>query len=125
VNPNESQPVTLNPRERGEQAAEIARHPVLRQALEATREWAMEAFNQAKTPDDAWNARLRVMAVDEFIQYLMAVIQLGRSETAKIEREYENMRKKKRDKISFADHLVAARKARAEYDEQQEKVANG
>jgi hypothetical protein len=115
----------VEPRERGQRAHDLVNDPLFKEALAATSARAMEAFARSKTPEEAWNARLRSMAVDEFAAYMLAVIQFGRAETEKLVRAREKMRASKRDKESFEEYLNKAREARDEFDESIAKVANG
>jgi len=112
-----------DPRTRGQEAVDLIGHPMLRDAVNAAHEWATRTFSQAKTPEEAWNARLRMMACDEFAAYLLAVIQLGKTETEKIVREHEDMKQKKRDDVSLDSYLTEAREARAEYDQKRGLLA--
>ena len=106
-----------DPRTRGQEAVDLIQHPMLRDAITCAHDWAMRTFSQANTPEDAWNARLRMKAADEFAAYLLAVIQLGKTETEKLVRDHEKMRKSKKENVPIEQYLEEARQARQEYDE--------
>ncbi len=113
----------MEPKERGAQASAIARNPVFQEAVAATQDWAIRSFSAASTPEDAWNARLRLNAAEEFVAYLRAVVALGQSEVDRLVAERDKMSARKRRKNELANYLNEARKARAEFAESDEKVA--
>jgi hypothetical protein len=113
------------PEQRGLEAIQISSSRVLQDAISATQDWATSSFHAATTPDEAWNARLRSKAVEEFVAYLLAVITMGRNSTDALLKERDKMSDRKRRKESVVAYLDRARKARAEFDESQKEVANG
>jgi hypothetical protein len=117
--------MATSPKERGAQGIALSKSPILRDAVAATQEWAMRSFHEATSADEAWNARLRAQAVEEFVAYLLAVIALGRQDTAKLLKERDEMSERKKKKQSVIDYLDEARKERAKFDLVQQKVADG
>ena len=114
----------MEPRERGAQAQMIAGSEVFKDAVAATQDWAMRTFRAAENPDEAWNARLRLKATEELVAYMLAVIQLGRSEADKLVAKHDAQSEKKKERENVVEYLEKARKARADYLEINEKVAN-
>ena len=110
-------------KERGQQALVLAQNPILQDALAATADWAMRSFAKASTPSEAWDARLRVMASEEFSAYLLAVIQFGRAEVDRLLKERDKMRAKKRERESLTEYLNNARVAREEFDRKTAELA--
>jgi hypothetical protein len=113
------------PEQRGQEAIRISSSPVLQDAVNATQEWAMGSFSAASTPDEAWNARLRAGAVEEFVAYLLAVITMGRNATDAALKQRDKLSERKKRKESVVAYLDRARKARIAFDAEQEEVANG
>ena len=113
------------PAQRGHEAIQIASSRVLQDAITATQDWAMSSFSAATTRDEAWDARLRAKAVEEFVAYLLAVITMGRNATDALLKERDKLSDRKKRKESVIAYLDRARKARAEFDESQKEVANG
>ncbi len=110
--------------ERGIRAQVLLGDEILREALEATRDWAMSNFNAAKDRDSAWDARLRVMAVEEFAAYLLATIQFGRAEVDELVRARDKLSKRKQEREELSTYLENARKARAEFEADEKGVAS-
>jgi hypothetical protein len=70
---------TDRPIQRAEEARRLLETPILRDALEAVRSWAMSSLTAAKTRDEAWDARQRIEAVEVFAAYLRAVLTHGKA----------------------------------------------
>ena len=115
------------PQDRGARAAAISSSEILQEAISATQDWAQSTFRASTDRDEAWNARLRMQAVEEFVAYMMAVIQMGRAATEKLIVERDKMSQRKRDRDSVVDYLDNAREARADFlrkqQEREKKVA--
>jgi hypothetical protein len=86
------------PQERGAAAVAISKSPILQDAIAATQDWVVKSFNAATTAEEAWEARLRGKATEEFVAYLLAVIAMGRSETEKLIRERDKMSERRKRK---------------------------
>jgi hypothetical protein len=115
----------LNASERGSRATALVKDSVFQEALEATRDWALREFNTSSTQEEAWRARQLTRTVDEFAAYLLAAIQLGKSEVDELILARERLSKRKQEKESVAEYLDRARIARREYDESHKGVAEG
>jgi len=92
--------------------------PIFLEAMSATREWAMDSFRAAKTPDEAYAAKMVCDAAGTFGAHLMAVMKLGEAEVKQLVREREKVSilgNRKDAKKSIEQYLTDAAEARARY----------
>jgi len=113
------------PEQRGAEAIAVSKNPILQDAIGATQEWALQSFHGATNADEAWNARLRAHAVEEFVAYLLAVITLGRNATDQLVAKHDKLSERRKRRESVVEYLNTAREERAKYVESQQKVADG
>jgi len=107
-----------NAQERAGAAGKMIESPIFLEAMSATREWAMESFRAAKTPDEAYAAKMVCEAASTFGAHLMAVMKLGEAEVKQIVRDREKVSllgKKKSTKETMEQYLTDAAEARARY----------
>lgn len=115
--------MAVDPIARGRQAALLAQNPLLKDALDAATAWAQRAFTAASTPEEAWDARLRLQAAEEFTAYLLAVIHFGKAKVDELLAERDKMRKRKRDRETMVEYLDRARRERSKFSENEAEVA--
>jgi hypothetical protein len=108
---------------RGEHAQALIEDEVFRDALEMTRDWALDRFYQASNADEAWKAKLRFEIVDEFAAVMRATMQLGKAAVSELIRDRDKMSERRRRKEAFPEYIAKAASARAEHAASKESAS--
>jgi hypothetical protein len=87
----------------------------LREALSAVRAWALSSFHAASSPEEAWQAKMRADAANEFAAVMLATIQLGKQAAGQLMTDREKMSRRKKERQSAADYMTEAAEARSAY----------
>jgi hypothetical protein len=108
----------MGKQDRGAEAQRLIDNPMFLEALSATREWAMDSFRNAKTPNEAFEAKMICEAASVFGAHLIAVVKVGEAAVKAIVREREKPRRMFNSKAnvkSMEQYLTDAAEARARY----------
>ena len=106
---------TLAALERGEQARTLTQNPTLLDAINWSKERALQSLRESTGPDEAWQAALALQAAEQFDGVLHAFLAGGEMASKRMATEHERMHSERQRSASATEYGERAARARKEF----------